>query len=172
MKLWQKNYSVNKEILDFCVGNDHVLDGELVEYDVLGSLAHVAMLRKIDILTTAEFSKLKKCLNEIRTLNARGKFRIAKDDEDCHTAIENYLTKKLGDTGKKIHTARSRNDQVLTALRLYSKGKLLEVKDSVIRLCEALLAFAKKNEFAPMPGYTHTRKAMPSSVGLWAGAFA
>ena len=170
MKLWQKDYNLNEEIEKFTVGNDYLLDKNLVKYDVYGSIAHAIMLNKIGILTKNELQKLKKELVEIFSLGK--KFQIKIEDEDVHTAIENYLTKKLGDLGKKIHTARSRNDQVLVDLRLYSKEKLLEVQKSVIDLASALVHTAQKYKDVPMPGYTHSRKAMPSSVGLFFGSFA
>ncbi len=172
MKLWQKNYDVDKEIEKFTVGNDFLLDKNLVKYDVYGSIAHALMLSKIGIINKNEFKKLKKSLIEILELNEKNKFEIKLEDEDCHTAIENYLTKKLGDLGKKIHTARSRNDQVLAATRLYSKEKIIEVKKALAGLASALIDFAEKNKNTPIPGYTHTRKAMPSSIGLLFGAYA
>ncbi len=169
-KLWQKNYKLNEEIERFTVGNDHLLDKTLVKYDVCGSIAHAMMLNKIGILTNDELKKLKKELVEI--FDEGQKFQISIDDEDVHTAIESYLTKKLGELGKKIHTARSRNDQVLVDLRLYSKDKLLEAQKLVLDLADSLINIAEKHKEVPMPGYTHSRKAMPSSVGLYFGSFA
>ena len=170
MKLWQKGYSLNKEIEKFTVGNDYLLDKNLVKYDVCGSIAHAMMLNKIGILSNGELKKLKKELIGIFRLGE--KFQISIEDEDVHTAIENHLTEKLGELGKKIHTARSRNDQVLVDLRLYSKDKLLEVQKLVLDLAESLVNIAEKHKGVPMPGYTHSRKAMPSSVGLYFGSFA
>lgn len=172
MKLWQKDYKLDREIEKFTVGNDYLLDKNLVEYDVYGSIAHATMLNKIGILTKNELKKLKSSLREILKLNEKNKFEIKLEDEDVHTAIENYLTKKLGNLGKKIHTARSRNDQVLVDLRLYSKDKLLEAQKLVLELASALLDAAEKYKNVPMPGYTHSRKAMPSSMGLYFGSFA
>lgn len=172
MKLWQKSYNVDKEIEKFTVGNDFLLDKSLVKYDVYGSIAHSSMLKKIGILKDHEFKKIKKALLEILKLSENNGFQIEQQDEDCHTAIENYLTKKLGDLGKKIHTARSRNDQVLVGLRLYSKDNLLKVNKALASLVSTILEFAEKNKDIPIPGYTHTRKAMPSSVGLLFGAYA
>src|SRR3989338_8121407 len=128
MKLWQKNYNVDKEIEKFTVGSDFLLDKALVKYDAYGSIAHASMLKKIGILKDKEFKKIKKILLEILKLNENNGFQIEQQDEDCHTAIENYLIKKLGDLGKKIHTARSRNDQVLAALRLYYRDELDDCK--------------------------------------------
>ena len=167
-KLWEKGYRIDSSIEDFTVGEDYILDKKLVKADVLGSIAHAKMLAKIGILSEQEFSKLKKNLIEI--YNSRN-FEIKKHDEDVHTAIENHLVEKLGDIGKKIHTARSRNDQVLTDIRIYSKESLIEILSSLLELCSSILEFSRKNEFVPIAGYTHTRKAMPSSVGLWSGAF-
>lgn len=169
--LWDKGYSINKEVERFTVGRDYELDKELVEADVAGSVAHAKMLAKIGVLKQEEFKKLKAELKEILALFKEGKFTIKQEDEDVHTAVENYLTEKLGDLGKKIHAGRSRNDQVLTDLRLYSKGKLLDAEEVVLKLAEVLIIFAEKNKGVPMPGRTHMQLAMPSSVGLWAGAF-
>ena len=172
MKLWQKNYNVDKEIEKFTVGNDYLLDKNLVKYDVYGSIAHATMLNKINMINSNELKKLKNAFLEILKLSEAGKFEIKQEDEDCHTAIENYLTKKLGDLGKKIHTARSRNDQVLVATRIYSKEKIMEASKALVSLVSTLVDFAEKNKNMPMPGYTHTRKAMPSSAGLLFGAYA
>lgn len=172
MKLWQKNYRLNKEVEKFTVGNDYLTDKNLVKYDVYGSIAHAMMLNKIGILDKQELKKLKMALKEILKLDQKNKFKIKLEDEDVHTATENYLTKKLGNLGKKIHTARSRNDQVLVDLRLYSKAKLLEAQKLVLKLASALANAAQKCKDIPMPGYTHSRKAMPSSIGLYFGSFA
>jgi argininosuccinate lyase len=172
MKLWESGVKVDKFIEAFTVGNDYALDQKLVKFDCLASIAHASALEKAGIISKEELQKLKSELGTIVSLWGKGKFTVQAKQEDCHTAIENHLTEKLGDLGKKIHTARSRNDQVLAMTRLYSKEKLLEVEQETIQLAKQLLSFAKKYEFAPMPGYTHTRKAMPSSVGLWAGSFA
>ncbi|MBI2653190.1 argininosuccinate lyase [Candidatus Woesearchaeota archaeon] len=171
-KLWQKDYSLNKEIEKFTVGNDFLIDKNLVKYDVYGSIAHAIMLEKIGILSKNELQKLKKALIEIMELHQKNQFEIKLEDEDVHTSIENYLIKKLGDLGKKIHTARSRNDQVLVDIRLYSKEKLLEVQKLTLELASVLVNAAEKYKDIPMPGYTHSRKAMPSSVGLYFGSFA
>ena len=172
MKLWQKDYKLDKEIEKFTVGNDYLLDKNLVKYDVYGSIAHATMLNKIGILTKGELKKLKNSLKKILELNQKNKFKIKQEDEDVHTAIENFLTKKLGNVGKKIHTARSRNDQVLVDLRLYSKEKLLDVQKLVLDLIDALVDSAEKYKEVPMPGYTHSRKGMLSSVGLYFSSFA
>ncbi|MCX6799283.1 MAG: argininosuccinate lyase, partial [Candidatus Diapherotrites archaeon] len=173
MKVWQKgNLRLDKRIEAFTVGSDPQLDQRLVKQDCLASVAHAKMLSTVGILTPPEFKKLRKELLQIIKLNEKGKFVIAVADEDVHSKVENTLTAKLGALGKKLHTGRSRNDQVLVDLRLYTKEQLLATEEAVLELCGALVALAKKNEFAPMPGYTHMQRAMPSSVGLWAGAFA
>ena len=133
-------------------------------------MAHAIMLAKIGILTDEELNIIKKGLKEIYDLWKKGKFHIEKEDEDVHTRIENYLTEKYGEPGQKIHTGRSRNDQVLLDLRLYMKDELLEVSKEVVNLLYTLLHFSKKYLLVPMPGYTHTRIAMPGSVGLWSHA--
>jgi len=170
MKLWQKAYKLDKEIEKFTVGNDYLIDKALVKYDIIGSIAHAEMLCKIGILTKEELKKLQKALSEILELDKKGRFEIKLEDEDVHTAIENCLTEKLGDLGKKIHTARSRNDQVLTALRLYCKDEINEILKSIDGFVSALHGFSGKYGSIGIPGYTHMRKAMPSSVSLWAGA--
>ncbi len=140
-------------------------------YDILASIAHARMLVKINILSKKDGAAITNVLKNIQKLELEGKFKLKQKDEDCHTAIENFIVKKLGQTGKKIHTGRSRNDQVLVALRLFSKDYLAEIKKSVLTLAKTILDFAKLHEFIPMPGYTHTQQAMPSSVGQWAGSF-
>ena len=171
MKLWEKGYKLNKLIEDFTVGEDNVLDQKLVEFDCAASIAHAKMLGKINVLKTEEVRKLVKELNSIIKLNEKGTFKISKGQEDCHTAIENYLIKKLGDLGKKIHTGRSRNDQVLTALRLYYKKELTDCKESVNELVKTIERFIKQYGNVKLPGYTHTRKAMPSSIRMWASSY-
>ncbi|MDE1870407.1 MAG: argininosuccinate lyase, partial [Candidatus Micrarchaeota archaeon] len=171
MKLWEKNYRLNKEIEKFTVGEDYLLDKKLVKYDCIASIAHVGMLGKIGLLKDTEVKKLKTELRGIMELDKKGKFKIAQADEDCHTAIENYLTVHLGQLGMKVHTARSRNDQSLTALRLYYKNELKESEKLVEDLIQKLETFKSKYGEIEFPGYTHTRKAMPSSIGLWSGAF-
>lgn len=171
-KLWQKNYSLDSLIESFTVGEDYLLDRLLVPADCAAGIAHATMLESIGILTAAELEDLKRELRQIATDWARGSFEVLREDEDCHTAIENRLTVRLGDAGKKIHTGRSRNDQVIAALRLYSRGFLAEFADELIELIGSLVAFAEDNKSVPMPGRTHMQIAMPSSVGLWAGAFA
>lgn len=171
-KLWQKNYTVDSLLEEFTVGIDYKLDLELVRADCMGSIAHAAGIRDIGILTRSEFESLERELRVIADDSLKGVFQIAQSDEDCHTAIESRLTQKLGDVGKKVHTGRSRNDQVLTALRLHTRSALLDIRASLLSLIDRLVAFAKINAAVPMPGRTHMQIAMPSSVGLWAGALA
>ena len=170
MKLWNE-HKLNKLVEDFTVGEDYIFDRELVEYDCLASIGHVKMLGKIGILKGEEVEKLVRELNNIIELDKKGKFKIKKEDEDCHTAIENYLTKKLGELGKKIHTGRSRNDQALTALRLYYKDELKKVEQLSKEFIETLGKFTEKYGKIKIPGYTHYRKAMPSTIEVWVGAF-
>ncbi len=171
MKLWGQNYKLNKQIEKFTVGNDYILDQKLVKYDCIASIAHVKMLKKIGILTKTECNRLIEVLFCIKKLDSNKKFQIKKEDEDCHTAIENYIIEKLGDIGKKIHTARSRNDQVLTALRLFYKDEIKSVINNVDILIKTLVLFKRKYGKIELPGYTHMRKAMPSSIGLWIEAY-
>lgn len=170
-KLWKKKYELDKVVEDFTVGDDYLWDMRLIKADVIGNIAHSTMLQKIGILSEEELLTIKKNLISILELHEQGKFIINKEDEDVHTAVENFLTERLGDVGKKIHTARSRNDQILLDVRLYSKERLFEMMENVLTLCKILLEFSKENEFVPMPGRTHTQRAMPSSVGLWASSF-
>jgi len=171
MKLWQKTKHLDKEIEKFTVGKDYILDKELVYFDCIASKAHVRMLGEIGILTDKEVEDLLQGLDKIIELDKEGKFKIALEDEDCHTAIENFLIDTVGDAGKKIHTGRSRNDQILTAVRLYCKAKLRDCLDVIEATIGHIDDFIDTFGEIPMPGYTHTRKAMPSSVGMWAGAF-
>jgi len=172
MKLWEKqSYTLNKKIEKYIVGDDYLLDQKLVKYDCRASIAHAKMLQKIGILTASECTELTNTLQEIIVLDSAGKFVIQQEDEDCHTAIENYLVNKLGDIGKRIHTARSRNDQVQTALRLYTKEEITAILALADTLINALQQFKDKYGMVEWPGFTHMRKAMPSSVGLWTEAF-
>ncbi len=170
-KLWNSNSILDPLVEAFETKADLLMDQKLVKYDVLGSIAHAKMLNKIDILTRDELIKLEKGLTEILDLANNGKFNLQFGDEDIHTKIENYLTEKYGDIGKKIHTLRSRNDQVLTALRLYSKAEIEKIQKLVKELIKGFGIFNKKYGKIPMPGYTHMQKAMPSSIGLWVESF-
>ncbi len=171
-KLWQKQWKLNEVIEAFETKGDLVLDQKLVTADVYGSIAHAAGLVKIGILTSKEFEIVKKGLKEIFILNQEGKFILEAGDEDVHTKIENYLTQYCGEVGKKIHTGRSRNDQVLVAIRLFTKQQLLINWGNLLALIDAFIAFGKTYEATILPGYTHMQKAMPMSLEMWAGAFA
>jgi argininosuccinate lyase len=171
-KLWEKTYSLNALMEAFTVGDDPVLDQRLVNADCVASMAHAAMLAKIGILSAADGDALHRELAAIIGLNEEGGFFIRRSDEDVHTAIECHLVKAVGDAGKRIHTGRSRNDQVAVALRLWTRGFLLSFQEAALGLAGRLLDFAERHARTPMPGRTHMQAAMPSSVGLWAAAFA
>ncbi len=172
MKLWDKGYTVNNIVDKFTVGNDRILDLHLAKYDVQGSKAHAQMLQKIGIITEEELQKLLTALSEIETTIASGAFEIEENFEDVHSKIEFELIKKTGAVGKKIHTARSRNDQVLVALHLYAKAELVVLKELTQQLFDTLLKLAEKHKSIIIPGYTHMQVAMPSSFGLWFSGFA
>ena len=170
-KLWEKGYALNDVVEKFMTGDDPLLDLRIAKYDCIASIAHAKMLTKIGIITNDECKSLVTCLNSILQQIQYKKFIINLEDEDIHTAIENYLTLHLGDTGKKIHTARSRNDQVLTALRLYTKDQILLTLTKLVNTLNVFHEFAIKYEMIPYVGRTHYQKAMPASIGLWMGAF-
>ncbi len=170
-KLWEKGVGFDKKIESFTVGNDTDLDQILLPYDCEASIAHVKMLNKMKYLNDNESDKLIEELNFILKESKSGNFKIKKSHEDCHTAIEDHLVNTCGDSGKKIHTARSRNDQVLTALRLYYRDSIDDVKKLLIDLIKSLELFSDKNVKIQFPGYTHMQKAMPSSVELWSNAY-
>ncbi|MGB4406082.1 MAG: argininosuccinate lyase [Sphaerochaeta sp.] len=171
-KLWQKDYSLDLLMEEFTVNKDYILDQQLVVSDALASIAHARGLQSIGLLSEEELCKLEGALQEVIQKGIEGSFPITEADEDCHTAIEGFLTAKVGDAGKKIHTGRSRNDQVQTALRLWMREYALKLCRETGSFAKSLLEFAKKYEFVPMPGRTHMQIAMPSSVGLWAASFA
>ncbi len=171
-KLWEKGVPPDKAIEAFTVGKDPELDLALIPYDCEASKAHARMLGKMGYLTDEEVNQLVLALDQIIELHDNGDFKIAVSQEDCHTAIEEYLVNELGDVGEKIHTARSRNDQVLTALLLYYKDEIVNVKSRSTLLIESLNQLADDNKNVEFPGYTHMQKAMPSSIHMWAGAYA
>lgn len=171
MKLWQNGIKLDKEVEEFTAGSDYLYDQRLVEYDCMVSMAHSKLLLKMKIITQKEYGELNSELKNIIKLYKKGGFKITQSDEDVHTKIENHLTKKLGSTGKKIHSLRSRNDQVIATFRLYIKDGLLEAAAQAKNLAQELAIFAKNAKGIPMPGYTHMQRAMPSSVSLWAEAF-
>ncbi|PCI01085.1 MAG: argininosuccinate lyase [Flavobacteriaceae bacterium] len=172
MKLWDKGFSTDKKIDIFTVGNDRELDLELAKYDVIGNIAHAKMLASIGVLTGDECKALVQELENIGKTVEEGTFTIEDTFEDVHSKIEYLLTEKLGDAGKKIHTARSRNDQVLVDVQLYSKDKLIEIKADVKALFDLLMSLAEQYKKVLLPGYTHLQIAMPSSFGMWFSAYA
>ena len=172
MKLWEKNFEINKEIERFTVGRDREMDLYLAKYDVLGSMAHITMLESINLLTREELTALLAELRNIYAVCERGEFVIEDDVEDVHSQVELMLTRKLGDMGKKIHSGRSRNDQVLVDLKLFTRHELREIVDGVKTLFDELIAKSNQYKDILMPGYTHMQIAMPSSFGLWFGAYA
>ncbi|MGN1229865.1 MAG: argininosuccinate lyase [Prevotella sp.] len=172
MKLWEKNFEINKEIERFTVGRDREMDMYLAKYDVLGSMAHITMLESICLLEKDELAQLLSELKNIYRSCERGEFVIEDDVEDVHSQVEMLLTRKLGDMGKKIHSGRSRNDQVLVDLKLFTRHQLKEIADEVKSLFDELIAKSEQYKNILMPGYTHLQVAMPSSFGLWFGAYA
>ena len=172
MKLWEKNVQVNKDIETFTVGLDREMDLHLATHDVLGSIAHTIMLESVGLLTKDELSPLIKELQNIYKAAIEGKFEIEEGIEDVHSQVELLLTRKLGDIGKKIHSGRSRNDQVLLDLKLFAREQIHELTESVSQLIDILLVQSERYKNILMPGYTHLQIAMPSSFGLWFGAYA
>ena len=172
MKLWEKNYEINKEIERFTVGRDREMDLYLAKYDVLGSMAHITMLESIGLIGKDELPLLLAELKNIYQTAERGEFVIEDGIEDVHSQVELMLTRKLGDMGKKIHSGRSRNDQVLVDLKLFTRHELMEIADGVKTLFDELIKKSNQYKDVLMPGYTHLQIAMPSSFGLWFGAYA
>ena len=172
MKLWEKNFEINKEIERFTVGRDREMDMYLAKYDVLGSMAHITMLESIGLLEKDELTQLLAELKNIYRSCEQGEFVIEDDVEDVHSQVEMLLTRKLGDMGKKIHSGRSRNDQVLVDLKLFTRHQLKDIADEVKSLFDELIAKSEQYKNVLMPGYTHLQVAMPSSFGLWFGAYA
>ena len=170
--LWNKGTCATSQVSEFTVGNDRVLDLRLARYDVQGSIAHITMLESIGLLTSEELSVLKAALEEILSTIEAGEFKLEDDVEDIHSQVELLLTRKLGDVGKKIHSGRSRNDQVLLDLKLFLRDELACVRDEVLALFRKLQALSEEHKDVLLPGYTHAQLAMPSSFGLWFGAYA
>ena len=171
-KLWEKNFEVNKEIERFTVGRDREMDLYLAKYDVMGSMAHITMLETIGLLKKEELNVLLKELKNIYDICERGEFVIEDGIEDVHSQVEVMLTNKLGDIGKKIHSGRSRNDQVLVDLKLFTRQELKDIVEAVKILFDELIQKSNQYKDILMPGYTHLQIAMPSSFGLWFGAYA
>ena len=172
MKLWQKNTTVSSAVEKFTVGNDKEFDLMLAPFDVLGNIAHAKMLATVGLLTNEEAAALVQELQSIYTIAISGKLTIGESVEDIHSQIEFLLTKALGDTGKKIHSARSRNDQVLVDIKLFLRSEIEELVNAVQPFFELLIAQSEKYKTNLLPGYTHLQLAMPSSFGLWFGAYA
>jgi argininosuccinate lyase len=172
MKLWDKGTPTNKAIEDFTVGKDRELDLYLAQYDILGSMAHVTMLESVGLIAKDELPILLKKLKELYTEAAKGNFEIEDGVEDVHSQVEFLLTKELGDLGKKIHSGRSRNDQVLLDLKLFTRDAIKEIVESTTELIDVLLERSNETKDILMPGYTHLQVAMPSSFGLWFSAYA
>ena len=172
MKLWQKNSNDTAEVDRFTVGRDREMDMYLAQADVLGSLAHTRMLETIGLLTADELANVQRELKAIYREMEAGDFRIEDDVEDIHSQVELMLTRRIGDTGKKIHSGRSRNDQVLVDLRIYLRREIYQIVNRVKALFDTLQGLAEQHKGVLMPGYTHLQIAMPSSFGLWFGAFA
>lgn len=172
MKLWDKGYSVNKKIEAFTIGRDRELDVELAPFDILGTLAHTTMLTEVGLLSKEELEILKPELQNLFNLALAGNFTIEEGVEDVHSQVELMLTRKLGDVGKKVHSGRSRNDQVLLDLKLYARHRINEVNSAVKLFFNALQKRSEQHKDDLLPGYTHLQVAMPSSFGLWFGAYA
>ena len=171
-KLWEKNVQVDKEVETFTVGKDREMDLYLAKYDVLGSMAHITMLESIGLLAKEELTVLLAELKNIYAVADRGEFVIEEGVEDVHSQVELMLTRRLGDIGKKIHSGRSRNDQVLLDLKLYTRAQIRELVELTNGLFEGLVSQSNRYKEVLMPGYTHLQIAMPSSFGLWFGAYA
>ncbi len=172
MKLWDKGYMVNKLIEEFTVGKDREMDLYLARYDVLGSMAHAIMLESIGLLEKEELEKLLTALKAIYEMAEQGRFVIGEGIEDVHSQVETMLTRELGETGKKIHSGRSRNDQVLLDLKLFARSEIQEIVAGGKELFDIMIAQAEQYKDYLMPGYTHLQVAMPSSFGLWFSAYA
>lgn len=172
MKLWSKDKESLKTVTDFTTGQDNVLDLHLAPFDVLGSLAHITMLETIGLLTKPELDTLRIALKEIYAEIQSGKFQIEAGIEDIHSQVELLLTRKLGDVGKKIHSGRSRNDQVLVDIKLYLRYEIEQLTQAIEQVFKLLIAQSEKHKDKLLPGYTHLQVAMPSSFGLWLGAYA
>ena len=170
-RLWDKGQPIDERVLRYTAGEDHLLDARLVAYDVRASIAHVEMLAEQDLITAADRSAIIGGLEELSRGYAAGEWQIALDDEDVHTALENRLTGLIGDAGRRVHLGRSRNDQVLAALRLYLLDRIPAVSGRVERLDDSLAALIRRQGDVVLPGYTHMQQAMPSSVALWCGGF-
>ncbi len=171
-RLWDKGASLDERVLAYTAGEDHLLDNRLVRYDIEGSIAHAEMLGEQGLLTPADMGAIRDALGEIGEAHARGEWSVTLDQEDCQTAIENLLTARIGARGERLHAGRSRNDQVLAALRLYLRDATHSLHAGALGVAAALDALAVRDGSIAIPGYTHMQQAMPSTVALWALGFA
>src|SRR6202521_1899482 len=171
-RLWDKGISLDAQVLEYTAGDDHALDDRLVRYDILASVAHAEMLAEQQLLSAQDLVLIHGALKAIGEEHASGQWRVSLEDEDCQTAIENLLTARIGAAGGRLHTGRSRNDQVLAALRLYMRDAAQDLRQGAIAVADALDALSERQGSLELPGYTHMQQAMPSSVALWAAGFA
>ena len=172
-KIWKKDATSTSALVEtFTVGNDKDFDVLLAEYDVLGSLAHTEMLEAVGLLSKEDLTLIQKGLQQILGEIREGSFSIDKDVEDVHSQVEGLLTQRIGEAGKKIHSGRSRNDQVAVDIKLYLRARVLALKEEVKLLFDQLIALSEEHKDKLLPGYTHLQIAMPSSFGLWFGAYA
>ena len=171
-RLWDKGTSLDARVLEYTAGDDHLLDDRLVVYDIRASIAHAEMLGEQKLLSPGDLTAIRDALTAIGEEHAQGKWRISLDQEDCQTAIENLLTARIGTAGGRLHAGRSRNDQVLAALRLYMRDAAEALAQGALAVADALQALATRHGDQELPGYTHMQQAMPSSVALWALGFA
>ncbi len=172
MKIWQKDITLDQRIETFTIGHDKIFDLQLAKYDIIASIAHVQMLQKVELLTKEEGTALVAALRELEEVVQNGNYVISENVEDIHSQVENDLIKKLGDTGKKVHMGRSRNDQVLVALKLYYRAELDIIHKLLKKNIETFITMAKEHKSILMPGYTHMQVGMVSSFGLWFSSFA
>ena len=171
-RLWDKGDPLDERVLRYTAGEDHILDARLVPYDVRASIAHAGMLHGAGLLSAEDLTAIREGLEALAASHAAGEWRIDLADEDVHTALENRLTAKIGEAGARLHLGRSRNDQVLAALRLYLRDEIEALRQGTLDVASALDALAEREKDTLLPGYTHMQPAMPSSVPLWAGGFA
>jgi len=171
-RLWDKGGPLDERVLHYTAGEDHALDNRLVQYDVRASIAHAEMLYANGLLSAQDLDAIRDGLKEIAAAHARGEWHVTLQHEDGQTALESLLTARIGDAGKRVHLGRSRNDQVLTAIRLYLRDAIDALRERVLEVANALDELAQRHADVELPGYTHMQQAMPSSVALWAGGFA
>ena len=171
-RLWDKGGPLDERVLRYTAGEDHLLDARLVPYDARASIAHAEMLQGAGLLSAEDLAAIREGLTALAAAHAAGDWRIELADEDVHTALESRLTARIGEAGARLHLGRSRNDQVLAALRLYLLDEVAALRDGTLAAAEGLTALAAREADTPLPGYTHQQPAMPSSVPLWAGGFA